>query len=177
MPVERKRLQEESLIVAAKEVGHVEGHHVLLFPRGERFEPLIEGKAVRARDALDAVALAHAVELSAGAAIGIAHEDVAVALLLRLDDGRIEGRGNAVRAVMIFGRQAGQFQMVETELLADGQHLTGDHPAADHQNFFRYGAFLACHLHLSLALRRIQPREATPCMPASSPAYSGSLPS
>src|SRR5690606_5972111 len=84
VPVERKRLQEEGFKMPAEEVGHVEGHHILLFPCGERFKPLIEGKAMRAFDALDTVAFAHAVEFPAGAAIGIAHEDVAIALLPRL---------------------------------------------------------------------------------------------
>ncbi len=62
VPVEAERFQEKRLELAAEEIGHVEGHHVAFADRLEGGAPLVEGKAVRPRDALDAVPVQNRVE-------------------------------------------------------------------------------------------------------------------
>ena len=68
---------------------------------------------MRTGDALDPVLFEHPVEQAAGAAIGIAGEDVAVALGPGLSDRLVHRRRDAVRAIVELRRQAGQVEMVE----------------------------------------------------------------
>ena len=88
---------------------------------------------MRPGHALDAMLFDHAVEHAAGATVGIADEDVLVALRFGLLDRLVHRRCDAVRIEVELGRQAGQFEMVETEPLLDGQNFARNHPAGNDQ--------------------------------------------
>ena len=142
----RPRGFEERVELAAQEIRHVERHHVVVGDLAVFFHALVEGEAVRPRHALDAVLFADDVQMAARAAVGIADEYMFVAFRPGLDDRLVHGRGDAVGIEMVFGRQAGQFEVVEAEFVLDRKNFARNHAATDdEQSVGDVGFRFLCH--------------------------------
>ncbi len=111
MLVETEPLDDQPLEMPQQEIGEIERADLGFRERREHRARREELIAVRARNALDALFGKHRIEQSAGAAIGIGHEDRAVMSARGVDEGT-HGGGNALRPIVQIGGQTAHVHLL-----------------------------------------------------------------
>ncbi len=100
---------------------------------GERLATGVDLVAMGTGQALHALGRKDLVELAAGAAVGVGHEDRVVARPGG-PDLALDGAGDERRAIVQLGRQAGHVEMFEAGPPGDLDQLPGERAAADDED-------------------------------------------
>ena len=132
MAIEAEALDHQALEMPDQIVGEIEAGRIGVGLLEKRLDAAIEGIAVRARDALDAFLLDHAVEQAAGAAVAVQHHDPLMAPAAGPDLGAHRVR-DAGRRIVQLGRQAGHVHVRPAVQRDQGEDLAGERAAGDQQ--------------------------------------------